>query len=211
MKYSPFVLSCNIWPQQLTVHQNPIFDLFCRFGTFLLFSFYQSFVISFFVAPQLHLCLFCINCSSLSSPPLNPRSVPRCQLCVEPGADKQWSASLQMAVGASAAWGGCACVWCWCGEWLQCKWAHTKENQLSAACYGLAAWSGVQNTHTHWQHLLCMASAMVLFLWTRLWKWRACLPIWHTPSVVAWRKEPQWSLHVRKWQWSECEQCHLFR
>lgn len=58
-------------------------------------------------------------------------------------------------------------------------------------------WSGClicrSDTHTHWQHLPCDGALFVgLALWTRLWKWRACLPIWQTPSAVAWRKVPQW-------------------
>lgn len=52
------------------------------------------------------------SCSSLSLSPLSfslSSSVLLCQLCDEPGADKRWSASLQMAAWAAAVWG----VWEW--------------------------------------------------------------------------------------------------
>lgn len=72
MKYSPFfycaISDLNILLSTITPFLICLF--FCWFGTFLLLlslciSHLSSSSSAFFVAPQLHLCLFCINCSSL--------------------------------------------------------------------------------------------------------------------------------------------------
>lgn len=107
--------------------------------------------------------------------------------------------------------GGWARGWWWWGGWLQCccisrwKWARTKENQLSAACYVLPVWATVW--HTQAASLLCGFSSVAVgavcvmvqicgistrehhCLWFR--KWHPCLPIWHTSTTAAWRKQSQ--------------------
>ena len=183
---------------------------------------------------------------SFAPPPFHRRppalsrspSVPLCQLCDEPGADKRWSASLQMAACAAAAWG----VEGWAvggDEWelsrrkmgsvrmitvllhFQVKMGTHKRKSIVGSMLWSACWAAARHTQASsllvgFRSVAGGAVSMVRLCESRGWRTiplvtEGAFPIWHLFCSLEKRASMGHRLHMWKRLRSKCERRHLFR